>query len=60
MNKQLLIKFIKSEIFNYTEIYDQNFYNKSNDSILEYWENEFFWWKKEALEDILNFLKRNF
>ncbi len=26
--------------------------------ILEYWENEFFWWKKEAFEEVLELIKK--
>lgn len=26
--------------------------------ILEYWENEFFWWKKEAFEEVLELMKK--
>ena len=28
-------------------------------SILEYGENEFFWWKKEVYEDILEYMEQN-
>ncbi len=40
----------------YWKLYKENLTESAK--ILEYWENEFFWWKKEAFEDILELFKK--
>lgn len=41
----------------YKTLYKKDLWYDSN-KIEEYWENEFFWWKKEAFEDVLNLMKK--
>lgn len=61
MNKieksDILILKVKVEklYYKYNKLYKTELVKSEN--ILEYWENEFFWWKKEAFEDMLNFIK---
>lgn len=54
-------KSLKNEIqelfLEYNEYYKTEFIESSK--ILEYWENEFFWWKREAYEDILSLFEKH-
>lgn len=47
---------IEKLFYKYDKLY--NIKLIESQKILEYWENEFFWWKKEAYEDILNLIKK--
>jgi hypothetical protein len=40
----------------YINLYKKDLYQSEN--IEEYWENEFYWWKIEAYEDVLELLKK--
>lgn len=40
----------------YWKLYKENL--TENVKILEYWENEFFWWKKEVFEEVLELMKK--
>ena len=40
----------------YKKLYKESLTESAD--ILEYWENEFFRWKKEAFEDVLNLIKK--
>ncbi len=51
-----LEKEIKKLAQDYWKLYKQNITESAN--IEEYWENEFFWWKKEAFEDVLDLMKK--
>ena len=54
------MKDLKKEIQNLFIDYDKLYQTELIDSenILEYWKNEFFWWKREALEDILELFEK--
>lgn len=47
---------IKSLAKDYWKLYKEKLTESVN--IEEYWTNEFFWWKKEAFEDILDLMKK--
>jgi len=47
---------IKNTIIQYNKLYNENLIE--SEDILTYWENEFFGWKKEAFEDILELIKK--
>ena len=49
-------KEIKKLAQDYWKLYKQDLTESA--SIEEYWENEFFWWKKEAFEDILDLFEK--
>lgn len=51
-----LEKEVKSLAKWYRKLYKENLTESAK--ILEYWENEFFWWKREAFEDILELIKK--
>lgn len=55
LNENLEIE-VKSLILRYKKLYKENILESAD--ILNYWENEFFWWKKEAFEDILDLIKK--
>lgn len=40
----------------YNSYYKTEFLESSK--ILEYWENEFFWWKREAFEEVLELIEK--
>lgn len=48
---------IKELFLEYNEYYKTEFIESSK--ILEYWENEFFGWKREAYEDILSLFEKH-
>ena len=41
----------------YNMYYKTEFIESSK--ILEYWENEFFWWKREAFEEVLELIEKS-
>lgn len=47
---------IQELFLEYDTYYKTEFIESSK--ILEYWENEFFWWKREAYEDILSLFEK--
>lgn len=47
---------IQERYSSYNELYKEQL--SESESILEYWENEFFWWKREAFEDVLELLQK--
>ncbi len=51
---------IKKEINNLFIEYDKLYKPNLTESvkILEYWENEFFWWKREAFQDVLELFEK--
>ena len=51
---------LKKEIQNLFIGYDKLYKSELIDSedILEYWKNEFFWWKREAIQDILELFEK--
>lgn len=53
-------KTLEDEIKNLYQYYSSLYNEKltKSDDILKYWENEFFWWKKEAFEEILELIKK--
>lgn len=57
INKNILKKKIQKEFLYYDNLYKIGL-TKSED-IEEYGENEFFWWKREAFEDILEYMEKN-
>lgn len=48
---------LRNRLTEYQEAYIP--WNTESLSILEYGENEFFWWKKEVYEDILEYMEKN-
>ncbi len=53
-----IITYLEEQRDSYAEEYDEDFwYNNSSDKYSEFGDNEFLWWKKEAYEDMLNFVK---
>lgn len=64
LSKWFVEKIVGSDLHSEIKILAKK-YNKlykkhlcESEKILEYWENEFFGWKKEAYEDILDLLKK--
>lgn len=55
INKKTLKKKIQKEFQYYNNLYKLEL--TESEDIQEYWQNEFFWWKKEALGDILEYMK---
>lgn len=57
---KILNESLEKEIINslrcYKKLYKENIWEGVD--ILEYWENDFFWGKKEAFEDVLNLIKK--
>ena len=53
---ELLKQRIKDSYEEYDEYYKLE--RTESDSILEYGENEFFWGKREAFEDLLEFIEK--
>jgi len=53
----LIEKYIKNSFKNYDDLYNLNL--TESDEILKYWENEFFWWKREALQEVLELIENN-
>ena len=51
LEKEVKILFLK-----YNNLYKPELTESTK--ILQYWENEFFWWKKEAYEDVLELLDK--
>ena len=51
LEKEVKILFLK-----YDNLYKPELTESTE--ILQYWENEFFWWKKEAYEDVLELLDK--
>lgn len=51
---------LKKEIQNLFIGYDKLYKSELIDSedILEYWKNEFFWWKREAIQDVLELFEK--
>lgn len=51
---------LEQEIKNLFLEYDKLYIPELTESakILEYWENEFFWWKREAYEEVLELIKK--
>jgi len=47
---------IQERYSSYNELYKEQL--SESESILEYWENEFFWWKREAFADVLELLQK--
>lgn len=56
----ILNKGLEKEIETLSEEYGKMYNSKLTESanILEYWENEFFWGKKEAFEEVLEIMKK--
>ena len=52
-----LISFIQEGFNGYNKLYKLNISESEN--IEAYGENEFFGWKREAFQDILDFIKKN-
>jgi len=51
---------LKNEIENLFKQYNKLYKPELTESakILEYWENEFFWWKREAFQDVLELIEK--
>ena len=47
---------VRSLFEGYDELYKPNLTESTK--ILEYWENEFFWWKKEAFQEVLDLIEK--
>lgn len=47
---------IEKLFLEYDKIYKPELTKSTN--ILEYWENEFIWWKREAFQDILEIIRK--
>lgn len=56
----ILWKSLKTEIEALFNDYDKLYKSELTESakILEYWENEFFWWKREAFQEVLELFEK--
>ncbi len=61
MNNEIekILSYLKNQRDEYVKIYNEDFWStNTSDSYSDFGDNEFFWWKKEAYEDMINFIEK--